>query len=154
MSARGVDTRRRRFLTGAVTVVGGVGTAFTAWPFASAWQPSERARAIGAPVEVDISKLEPGQRLTEKWQGQPGNRHDTDGHTHIDGKLKNKNCGRPDDYVGRKTGSTTSGDSYRPVKDIPKQGENYKGTPETKFFSKYGENEIGMTLREEIQGGL
>ena len=71
MSTDGVDTGRRRFLTGAVTVVGGAGTACAAWPFASAWQPSERARAIGAPVEADISKLEPGQQMTIKWRGQP-----------------------------------------------------------------------------------
>ena len=71
MSTDAVDSQRRRFLTGAVTVVGGVGTVCTAWPFASAWQPSERARAIGAPIEVDISKLEPGSMLTEAWQGKP-----------------------------------------------------------------------------------
>jgi len=71
MSTDAVDSRRRRFLTGAVTVVGGVGGVCTAWPFASAWQPSERARAIGAPIEVDISKLGPGAMLTEAWQGKP-----------------------------------------------------------------------------------
>ena len=71
MSTDAVDSRRRRFLTGAVTVVGGIGGVCTAWPFASAWQPSERARAIGAPIEVDISKLEPGAMLTEAWQGKP-----------------------------------------------------------------------------------
>ena len=69
--SNGVETARRRFLTGAATVVGGVGAAFAAWPFASGWQPSERARAIGAPVEVDIGKLEPGARLTVKWRGKP-----------------------------------------------------------------------------------
>ena len=69
--SNGTDTPRRRFLTGAVTVVGGAGAAFAAWPFASAWQPSGRARAIGAPVEVDIGKLEPGARLTVKWRGKP-----------------------------------------------------------------------------------
>lgn len=71
MSADVVDSRRRRFLTGAVTVIGGAGGLGTAWPFASAWQPSERARAIGAPIEVDISKLESGAMLTEAWQGKP-----------------------------------------------------------------------------------
>ena len=71
MSADAVDTGRRRFLTGAVTVVGGVGGAATAWPFASAWQPSERARAIGAPIEIDISQIEPGQMLRIEWQGKP-----------------------------------------------------------------------------------
>ena len=71
MSSHAVDSARRRFLTGAVTVVGGVGGACAAWPFASAWQPSERARAIGAPVEADISQIEPGQQLVVKWQGKP-----------------------------------------------------------------------------------
>jgi ubiquinol-cytochrome c reductase iron-sulfur subunit len=71
MSADVVDPRRRRFLTGAVGVVGGAGTALAAWPFLSAWQPSERAKAIGAPIEIDISKIEPGQRLVEKWRGKP-----------------------------------------------------------------------------------
>jgi ubiquinol-cytochrome c reductase iron-sulfur subunit len=66
-----VDAGRRRFLTASVAVVGGVATAGVAVPFVAAWQPSERARAIGAPIEVDISKLEPGQMLTEKWRGQP-----------------------------------------------------------------------------------
>ncbi len=65
------DNPRRRFLTGAATVVGGVGAAFAIWPFASAWQPSERAKAIGAPVDVDIAKLEPGARITVKWRGKP-----------------------------------------------------------------------------------
>ncbi len=66
-----VDAGRRRFLTAGVAVVGGVAAAGTAVPFVVAWQPSERARAIGAPVEVDISKIEPGQMLVEKWRGQP-----------------------------------------------------------------------------------
>ena len=71
MSSDGVHAGRRRFLTGAVTVVGAVGGACAAWPFASSWQPSERAKAIGAPVEVDISKLEPGAQITVKWRGKP-----------------------------------------------------------------------------------
>lgn len=66
-----VDAGRRRFLTAGVAVVGAVATVGTAVPFVAAWQPSERARAIGAPVEVDISKLEPGQMLTEQWRGKP-----------------------------------------------------------------------------------
>lgn len=71
MSSDGVHAGRRRFLTGAVSVVGGVGGVFAAWPFVSAWQPSERAKAIGAPVEVDFSKLEPGGQMTIKWRGKP-----------------------------------------------------------------------------------
>ncbi len=66
-----VDANRRRFLTASVAVVGGAAVVGTAVPFVAAWQPSERARAIGAPIEVDISPLEPGQMLTEKWRGQP-----------------------------------------------------------------------------------
>jgi ubiquinol-cytochrome c reductase iron-sulfur subunit len=40
-------------------------------PFVAAWQPSERARAIGAPIEADVSKIEPGQMVTYKWRGKP-----------------------------------------------------------------------------------
>ena len=71
MSSSDIDTGRRRFLTGAVTVMGGIGSAFAAVPFIAAWTPSDRAKAIGAPVEVDISKLEPGQATRVKWQGKP-----------------------------------------------------------------------------------
>lgn len=71
MSTGGVDKGRRRFLTAATAVVGGVGAAATLVPFLSSFQPSARARAAGAPVEVDISKLEPGQRLTVEWRGKP-----------------------------------------------------------------------------------
>jgi ubiquinol-cytochrome c reductase iron-sulfur subunit len=66
-----VDADRRRFLTAGVAVVGGVAAAGVAVPFVAAWQPSERARAFGAPIEVDISKIEPGQMLTQKWRGKP-----------------------------------------------------------------------------------
>ncbi len=71
MSTGGVDTGRRRFLTAATTVVGGVGAAATLVPFIVSFQPSARAQAAGAPVEVDISKMEPGQRLTVEWRGKP-----------------------------------------------------------------------------------
>ncbi len=71
MSNEGADRSRRRFLTAAATVVGGVGVGFAAWPFLASWKPSAKAQAIGAPVEADISKLEPGQRLTVQWRGKP-----------------------------------------------------------------------------------
>ena len=71
MSMGGVSGGRRRFLTATTTVVGGVGLGFTAVPFISSWQPSERARALGAPVEVNVSKLEPGQIVTVLWRGMP-----------------------------------------------------------------------------------
>ena len=67
----GVDTSKRRFLTVATVAAGGVGAAFVAVPFVMAWNPSERAKAIGAPVEVDISKLEPGMLMRVKWRGKP-----------------------------------------------------------------------------------
>ncbi|MDJ0861003.1 MAG: ubiquinol-cytochrome c reductase iron-sulfur subunit [Gammaproteobacteria bacterium] len=65
------DRSRRRFLTLTTTVVGGLGVAFAAWPFIASWNPSAKAQAIGAPVEADISKLEPGQRITVQWRGKP-----------------------------------------------------------------------------------
>jgi ubiquinol-cytochrome c reductase iron-sulfur subunit len=71
MHSEGVDRSRRRFLTAATSVVGGVGTAFALVPFVSSMQPSAKAQAIGAPVEVDIGKLEPGQLLTVQWRGKP-----------------------------------------------------------------------------------
>lgn len=71
MSTEGVDKTKRRFLIGATTAVGGVGAAFVAVPFLMSWNPSARARAAGAPVEADISKLQPGQQMTVEWRGQP-----------------------------------------------------------------------------------
>lgn len=71
MSNEGVDVRRRRFLTTATSVVGGVGAAFVAVPFIGSWQPSARARAAGAPVEVNIGALESGALLTVVWRGKP-----------------------------------------------------------------------------------
>ncbi|HSW11331.1 MAG TPA: ubiquinol-cytochrome c reductase iron-sulfur subunit [Solimonas sp.] len=71
MSNQGVDPARRRFLTLATTVVGGAGVAAAAWPFLASLKPSERAKALGAPVSIDISKLEAGQKLTVAWRGKP-----------------------------------------------------------------------------------
>lgn len=71
MSTEGVNTSRRRFLIAATSAVGGAGVVFTAIPFLSSMQPSAKAQAAGAPVEVDISKLEPGQMMTVEWRGQP-----------------------------------------------------------------------------------
>jgi ubiquinol-cytochrome c reductase iron-sulfur subunit len=71
MSGDGVDTSKRRFLTAAVSVVGGVGAVYAAVPFLASWMPSERAKAAGAPVEADISKLEVGQMIRVQWRGKP-----------------------------------------------------------------------------------
>jgi ubiquinol-cytochrome c reductase iron-sulfur subunit len=71
MVNKNIDQGRRRFLTTAATVVGGVGVVAAAVPFVSNMNPSAKTKAIGAPVEVDISKLEPGDRMIKKWQGKP-----------------------------------------------------------------------------------
>ncbi len=71
MMQDGVDNSRRRFLTGATTVVGGVGLAYTAVPFISYWNPSARTEAAGAPVEAEIGQLEPGQLINVEWRGKP-----------------------------------------------------------------------------------
>jgi ubiquinol-cytochrome c reductase iron-sulfur subunit len=65
-----VDTSRRQFLTTATIATGAVGAAFAITPFLSSWQPSARAKALGAPVEVDISKLEPGALVKVEWRGK------------------------------------------------------------------------------------
>lgn len=66
-----VDSGRRQFLTIATAATGALGAAFAAVPFVASWKPSERARALGAPVEVDISALEPGAIMTVQWRKQP-----------------------------------------------------------------------------------
>jgi len=65
-----LDVRKRRFLLGATGVVGGIGAAAAALPFVMSFFPSERAKAAGAPVEVDISKMEPGQKVDIEWRGK------------------------------------------------------------------------------------
>ena len=67
----GVDKKRRRLLTQGVGVIGAAGAAAMVIPLVSSMAPSERAKAAGAPVEVDISKLEPGQRVIVEWRGKP-----------------------------------------------------------------------------------
>jgi len=69
--SNGVDRDKRRFLTMLATGVGAVGAGFAATPFVLSMTPSARAKAAGAPVEVDISKLEVGQMLTVEWRGKP-----------------------------------------------------------------------------------
>jgi len=68
-----IDKQRRYFLIGATSVVGGLGVIGAAVPFVSSWQPSAKARALGAPVTIDFSKLKPGEMLgpTPAWRGQP-----------------------------------------------------------------------------------
>jgi len=70
MPTDGVNKKRRRFLVATTSVVGAVGAGFTAVPFIKSWQPSARAKAVGAPVQVAIDGLEPGQILKVQWRGQ------------------------------------------------------------------------------------
>ncbi len=69
--AEGIDDSRRKLLLGATTAVGAVGIGFFAVPFVESWLPSERARALGAPTEVDLSKIEPGQMIITVWRRNP-----------------------------------------------------------------------------------
>ena len=71
MSQNEVDRSKRRFLIAATTAVGGVAAVGVAVPFLASMLPSQRAKAAGAPVEVDISKVEPGMILSVEWRGKP-----------------------------------------------------------------------------------
>ena len=65
-----VDQSKRHFLTIATAVTGGAGIAFAAVPFLSSLKPSARARALGAPVEVPLASLEPGEMIRVVWRGR------------------------------------------------------------------------------------
>ncbi len=71
MSNDGVNAGRRRFLVAATSVVGAAGAVGAAVPFVGSWFPSAKAKAAGAPVKVNISKIEPGQQIVAEWRGQP-----------------------------------------------------------------------------------
>ena len=62
---------RRRFLTAATSLVGVAGAVGVAVPFMGSWNPSEKAKAAGAPVKADVGKLEPGQMVVVEWRGKP-----------------------------------------------------------------------------------
>lgn len=62
---------RRRFLVTATSVIGAIGVVGAAVPFISSWEPNERAKAAGSPVDVSIKKLEPGQMVTVSWRSRP-----------------------------------------------------------------------------------
>jgi ubiquinol-cytochrome c reductase iron-sulfur subunit len=71
MSQDGVNNGRRTLLLGVTSGVGAVGAGFLAVPFVGSWNPSEKAKAAGAPAKVDVSKIEPGAMLTVEWRGKP-----------------------------------------------------------------------------------
>ena len=69
--SEGVDRGRRQLLTVATTLTGAVGVGFVAVPFLASWKPSARAKALGAPVEIDIGRLDAGAMLKIEWRGKP-----------------------------------------------------------------------------------
>lgn len=71
MSNDGVNAGRRRFLVAATSVVGAAGAVGAAVPFVGSWFPSAKAKAAGAPVKVNIAKVEAGQQMVAEWRGQP-----------------------------------------------------------------------------------
>ncbi len=70
MSEQQIDAGKRTWII-ASSCVGAVGASLAAVPFISSFQPSEKARAAGAPVEVDISTIKPGEKITVAWRGKP-----------------------------------------------------------------------------------
>ena len=70
LAATPIDSDRRLWIT-ATTVVGGAGLAASAVPFVASLAPSERARALGAPVEVELQGLLPGELRIVEWRGKP-----------------------------------------------------------------------------------
>lgn len=66
-----IDSHKRRFLIRAATIMGGIGASFALTPFISSWLPNAKTKALAEPVQVDLSKLEPGQQMTVMWQSKP-----------------------------------------------------------------------------------
>ncbi|TCO76214.1 ubiquinol-cytochrome c reductase iron-sulfur subunit [Chromatocurvus halotolerans] len=71
MTTEGVNDGRRRFLVAATSAVGVAGAVAIAVPFLGSWNPSAKAKAAGAPVKADISKIEPGAMIVVEWRGKP-----------------------------------------------------------------------------------
>ena len=73
MTDDSTNTGRRRFLVGSTSVVGAAGVAGASVPFIGSWNPSAKARAAGAPVRIDISRLGDGEMLgpIPAWRGRP-----------------------------------------------------------------------------------
>ena len=71
MAEEKVDQGKRKFLLSLTSLFGAFGAVFVSVPFLSSWLPSAKAKAAGAPVQVDISRLQPDQRLVVEWRGKP-----------------------------------------------------------------------------------
>jgi len=92
MSENKQPDKARRNLIVATSVIGGAATVGAAVPFVASWFPSERAKAAGAPIEVDISKLTPGELGVFEWRGKPvwvlkRTKEMLDGIKQVDGKV-------------------------------------------------------------------
>lgn len=70
MSDNGVNKGRRRLLTATTAVVGAAGAGLAALPFIQSWQPSAKAKVVGAPVEFNLAPIDPGQLLKGQWRGK------------------------------------------------------------------------------------
>ncbi len=70
MSTEGVDTSRRQFLTLATSGMGVIGGAAVVWPLLASLRPSAKAQAAGAPVTIDLTTVEPGQKVNALWRGK------------------------------------------------------------------------------------
>lgn len=115
MSNAPVNSGRRKFLTLTTAVVGGVGAVAVAVPFVKSWSPSEKAKAAGAPVAVDIGKIQPGQLIRVEWRGKPvwivsRTQKVIDELATLDSQLRDPNSNEPQqpDYA------TNSGRSLKP----------------------------------------
>jgi ubiquinol-cytochrome c reductase iron-sulfur subunit len=64
-------TTRRKVLIGMTATVGAVGASFAAVPFIASWNPSAKAKAVGGPVRIDVSKMQIGQKIQVSWRKQP-----------------------------------------------------------------------------------
>ncbi len=113
MSSDGVNSARRKFLTAATSAVGVAGLVGVAVPFVGSWNPSAKAKAAGAPVKADVSKLEPGQMVVVEWRGQPVyvvNRTATqlEALPGLNGQLKDPESTNPDQQPPYITGTSRS----------------------------------------------
>lgn len=71
MSIKNGDVSRRNFLVTTTCVVGGIGIGLIAIPFVGSWLPSAQAMAMGGPVDVDLTLIAPGKKITISWRGKP-----------------------------------------------------------------------------------
>ena len=71
MSDNNNSSNRRNFLTNLTKVMGGVGAVFAAIPFLSSMSPSEKTKMAGAPIEIDVSNIQPGAFKIVEWRGKP-----------------------------------------------------------------------------------